>query len=359
MIQPSLPAVLRAAFDGAPGEARRSALTGLLIWLLLMILQAFDSANDRGPAAAAEFFSALCGSAGGILLAFTGLLNASAERTAGARRHGQEGDGYRRVLLALPAVGLLAGTLLSAAVALMVVRAFLGAALPFVIVLTTMYAVLLGLAAATVMRAARVLYAHAQTEAHNASVARMNPHFLFNALNTVAALVRSEPAAAERVVENLAGVLRATLDRSAERSSTVGAEIEYLRAWLAVEQERWKERLRIEWQVPPDTLSAVIPPLTLQPLVENALRHGVGARIDGGTIAISASRDAKQLVLRVADDGVGFPAAHAERTGLGSLRQRLGSMYGDDASVTIEAVSSGAVVTVRVPFDEGDARAGR
>ena len=176
--------------------------------------------------------------------------------------------------LVLPAIGLVAGMLLSAAVALMLLRGLLGTDVLFVIILTTMLRVLLALSAATVMRATRVLYAHAQAQAQDASAARlaagearlaalqarMNPHFLFNALNTVAALVRTEPAAAERVTESLSGVLRMTLERSTERMSTVGAEIEYLRAWLAVETERWKDRLRIEWDIEPDVMRASLPP---------------------------------------------------------------------------------------------------
>src|SRR5918993_3509055 len=97
--QPTLPAILWTAFSSAPPGARRTVVTGLLLWLLMMVLQGFDSVRGSGPAAAAEFLSALSGSAGGILLAFTGLLNASAERNAAERRTGPEADAYRRVLL--------------------------------------------------------------------------------------------------------------------------------------------------------------------------------------------------------------------------------------------------------------------
>lgn len=334
-------------------------MTGLVVWLAMMVVQGVQSANASGPAAVAEFLSALCGSGGGLLLALTGLLSSSAERRAGEKRPGPELEGYRRMLLALPAVGLVAGTLLSAAVALMLVRAMLGTELPFVIILTGMYGVMLFFAAGTVMRATRVLYTHAQHEAQSALQARMNPHFLFNALNTVAALVRTQPAVAERVTENLSDVLRMTLDRSAEPTTTLAGEVDYLRAWLAVEQERWQERLRIDWNIEDGLDRASIPPLLLQPLVENALRHGIGARIDGGTIAISARRAGATLEWRVADDGVGFPAAHAERTGLGNLRQRLATVYGDAAHLTIERRAPGAAVMIRVPYEESDARADR
>jgi LytS/YehU family sensor histidine kinase len=277
------------------------------------------------------------------------------------------------VLLALPAVGLFAGILLSAAVVLMVVRGLLGTELPFVVILTTMYGVLLWLAASTVTRATRVLYTHAQLEAEAASAARvaagdaqlaalqarMNPHFLFNALNTVAALIRTAPATAERVTEELSDVLRLTLDRSAEKRTTVAEEVEYVRKWLAVEQQRWQERLRVEWDIAPDASAGAIPPLVLQPLVENALKHGLSARILGGDVRISARRGRGILVLRVEDDGIGFPAVAAERTGLGNLRQRLAAVYGDAASLRIEPAERGASVSIELPYEEADSRAGR
>ena len=370
--EPTLQQILRETFSTAPAATRRSAVAGLLVWLGVMALQGLDSANDEGPAAVAEFLSALCGSAGGVLFAVTGLLSATAERNAADRRSGPGAEGYRRVLLALPAIGFVAGTLLAAAVALMIVRGMLGTELPFVVVLIGLYLVLLWLAASTVMRATRVLYAHAQLEAQDAAdarvaagearlsalQARMNPHFLFNALNTVASLVRTEPAAAERVTENLSDVLRMTLARSAERMSTVGDEVDYLRAWLAVEEERWKGLLRVDWRIAPDTLPAAIPPLVLQPLVENSLRHGLGGRMDGGTITISTARTPHLLCLRVADDGVGFAAAYEEGTGLGNLRQRLAAIYGDRAVLRVEP-SSGATVVVEIPYEGADARAGR
>jgi LytS/YehU family sensor histidine kinase len=224
------------------------------------------------------------------------------------------------------------------------------------------------------MRAARTLYDHAQAEAISASAARvaageaqlsalqarMNPHFLFNALNTVAALVRTEPARAERVTENLSDVLRMTLERTDARSGSVGDELEYIRAWLAVEQERWKDRLTVRWRVDPGVEQAALPPLVVQPLVENALRHGVGSRLHGAIVDISIARDGTDLVIVVADDGTGFPAIRQERTGLGNLRERLRAVYGDRASLTVESPATGARVSVRVPFEEArHARADR
>jgi LytS/YehU family sensor histidine kinase len=181
----------------------------------------------------------------------------------------------------------------------------------------------------------------------------MNPHFLFNSLNTVAALIRLDPKAAERTVENLAAVLRRTLDRSARNLSTVRDEIEFLRTWLAVEQERWRNRLRVDWQVDDDVLDLAIPTMTLQPLVENSLKYGIATRLEGGRLQVGAHRVDGHVHLTVADDGPGFPTRYTEGTGIGNLRRRLATLYGSDATLEIHgngrSNGSGARVDIRVP----------
>jgi LytS/YehU family sensor histidine kinase len=171
---------------------------------------------------------------------------------------------------------------------------------------------------------------------------------LFNALNTVASLVRSNPPAAERVVENLSDVLRQTLRRSTAGMSTVGEELEYVRTYLQLEQERWGSRLRVEWDVDEEARMRPLPPLALQPLVENALAHGIGSRLTGGVITI-AIRAGNPLTLSVKDDGPGFPARWKEGTGLGNLRERLQAIYGGRASLDVASTPDGARVTVAVP----------
>jgi signal transduction histidine kinase len=371
---PSVLGIVADAIRNAPRRTRTSVLIALPVWLLMMVLQAWDSAQRTGPAAVAEFLSALCASAGGVLLGLSGIINAGAEGRTGARGNEVESDAFRRTLLALPAVGLVAGALLSAAIALMIVRGLLGTPVTFVVVLTAMFAAMLWLSGATVMRAARMLYAHAQAEALAASSARvaagdaqlaalqarMNPHFLFNALNTVAALARTEPARAERAAENLSDVLRLTLERSAERTTSVEGEVSYVRTWLAVEQERWGDRLRVQWAVDPTVGYALMPPLLIQPLVENSLRHALASRISGIAISVAARREGAQLLISVADDGPGFPAMAVERTGLGNLRARLHGLYGDRATMAIESSPRGAKVIVSIPYEEGPgARADR
>ena len=137
----------------APERSRTSVMIAVPVWLVLMVLQAWDSAQRTRPAAVAEFLSALCGSAGGVLLALSGVINAGAEQPVTTRRTGVESEAFRRALIALPAVGLAAGALLSAAVAFMIVRALLGTPVPFVVLITTMFGAMLWLSAATVRRA--------------------------------------------------------------------------------------------------------------------------------------------------------------------------------------------------------------
>jgi len=123
-------------------------------------------------------------------------------------------------------------------------------------------------------QASRVEKAQAEVaEARLAALqAQMNPHFLFNTLNTVAALVRTDAVRAEATVENLASVLRRTLDRSRHPLTTVGEEVDYVRDYLEIERERFGERLRVEWSIPDDLRSGEIPTMTLQPLVENSVK---------------------------------------------------------------------------------------
>jgi LytS/YehU family sensor histidine kinase len=245
----------------------------------------------------------------------------------------------------------------------MIVRGALGTPWLFAAAGAGFYAALTLFAGVVVTRSTSTLFALAARQAAaNAELrdavsaarlealhARLNPHMLFNALNTVAALVRSDPRAAERVVENLGDVLRAGLDRSAAAQTSLGDEIAYVGACLNIERERWGESLRVRWDVPDDLRNVTVPTFVLQPLVENALKHGVGRRLGGGEIAISARADRDALTLAVEDDGPGFGPAWRDGVGLGNLRQRLRALYGGAAALTIEPHASGGHVRVRVP----------
>ncbi len=266
------------------------------------------------------------------------------------------------LLAALPVLAFASGCLLTAGIALMVPGMFEPSGARFVAT-GLLYGVFLVFAALTVRDTTRFLYrfaaeqteiaARARNEATEAQIsalqAQMNPHFLFNALNTVASLVRTDARAAERTVENLSQVLRRTLDRSRRAVSTVGDEIDYLKAYLSVESERFGERLAVHWHVDPNTRPLSLPPMTLQPLVENALKHGVGNRLDGGTLEIAARLDEDTLVVEVTDDGEGFPQGHSEGTGLSNLRRRLSTLYGEQSNVSVSSGTDGTRVAVTIP----------
>lgn len=207
----------------------------------------------------------------------------------------------------------------------------------------------------------RFVYRHAleQSEAKLALLqSQLQPHYLFNALNTVAALVRKNPEAAEAAVENVARVLRRTLDRSRRGLAPLAEEIDYLEAYLAIEQQRWGDRLRLVWQIPGATQSALVPPLVLQPLVENALKHGLSERLESGTLTIGAALAGDGLELWVEDDGVGPVRGWKEGTGLGNLRERLVSVYGPEATLELREARPGTRVVVRLPLDGMENRVG-
>ena len=181
--------------------------------------------------------------------------------------------------------------------------------------------------------------------------AQLQPHFLFNALGSIAELVHEDPDRADRMIGRLSDLLRATLDVSGRDEVTLAEELALLRSYVAIQQTRFGDRLDVVIDVPDDGLAARVPFLLLQPLVENAIRHGVGARTAGGRVRISAIRDGAILVLTVEDDGVGRQVESADGVGLTNTRGRLEAMYGPDATVTMAPRErGGTIVTVRLPF---------
>ena len=355
--------IIRSALANSTPRVRRMVRIVAIGWIAMVALQVWDSRDGRGAGGVAEFLSATLGICGIGLLGLAGALQVSMEEVATTQPSG-DAAGVARVLLALPAVGFIAGVVLGCAATLMVMRGILGANWFFAIAGVILYGALMIVAARPVMRSTRMLYdfagrhARAAADERAAAIAarldalraRMNPHMLFNALNTVASLVRTHPPAAERVVEGLADVLRRTLDRSSEREGTVRDEVEYVRACLALEHERWGEHLRVSWSVDDSVLERPMPAFVIQPLVENALKHGLGSRIHGGLIRIDVGGDGLGLRVRVEDNGPGFRRNWVEGQGLGNLRQRLQTMYGGEASLTIvDSRPGSAAVVVRLP----------
>src|SRR5262245_2409384 len=272
--------IVRSAIAGG-SPAVKTLVRRLALFLTLMVaLQIWDSRNASGAAGVAEFFSAMLAICGVGLLGIAGTLRLSMQEAA-ARARADEEAGVARVLLALPTIGFAAGLALAAAALLMIVRGTMGTPLPFAIAGTLLYAGLAIAAARTVTQSAATLFEvgtlhatraagyrnAAATARFDALQARMNPHFLFNALNPVASLVRSDPPAAERVVHTLADVLKQTLERSSDADGTVAQEVAYVESCLALEKERWGEHLRVSWSIDNAVLEWRMPPFTIQPLV--------------------------------------------------------------------------------------------
>jgi sensor histidine kinase YesM len=190
--------------------------------------------------------------------------------------------------------------------------------------------------------------------------ARLDPHFLFNTLHSVMTLVRSNPVAAEVAIEELAGLLRYVLGTGggpgAPRASDdvrLADELAFVDTYLALEALRLGDRLRVERRIDPEALDCFLPALTLQPLVENALKHAVAPRAAGGTLTIAAEVAADALHIEVRDDGPGAdPRAIAASTGMGLrlVRQRLETRYGGDAAFEIDtAPGAGFAARMRGP----------
>jgi len=185
---------------------------------------------------------------------------------------------------------------------------------------------------------------------------QLNPHFLFNSLNAIGVLVRDQnTTAASRMLELLGDVLHTVLRSEARHEVTLDEELRFLEQYLAIEQVRFSDRLRVSWSIDENARRALVPGFVLQPLVENALRHGIAKVADEGTIAIGARREGNTLVLSVSDNGPGLPTISASGSGVGisNTRERLETMFGSAASLTIAPRAGGGVVaTIRIPFRE-------
>ena len=212
-------------------------------------------------------------------------------------------------------------------------------------------------------RAARLQLDAAVARIH-ALRAELNPHFLFNSLNAVAGLVRrAEPDAAVQMLARLGDLLRTTLDREMPLEVPLSEELELLRQFVDIELVRFGDRLRVTWEIDAESRPALVPPLILQPLVENALRHGVSRRTGSALLRISARRAGAALELCVRDTGDGLVASAGqpprEGIGLSNTRARLAELYGADAArLELGEVAGGGVrARVLLPFHVHDQRA--
>ncbi|HEX8255405.1 MAG TPA: histidine kinase [Thermoanaerobaculia bacterium] len=180
---------------------------------------------------------------------------------------------------------------------------------------------------------------------------RLQPHFLFNTLNAIAELVYEDTKRAEETITQLSDVLRLTLQHDQEAEITLAQELDLLRKHVAIYQTLMPDRLRVRWSIDDDVLNARVPTMILQPLVENAIRHGIAPRESGGTIEVAARAEGASLTLSVADDGVGMPVVPRSGIGLTNTRARLRHLYGDAFTFDLAAPNGGGVrAMMKVPL---------
>jgi two-component system, LytTR family, sensor kinase len=176
---------------------------------------------------------------------------------------------------------------------------------------------------------------------------QLQPHFLFNALNTISAFTETNPQTARRLMGQLGDLLRASLTHASRPLVTLGEELTFLDDYIAIESARFEGRITISVDVDDDLLDATVPSFLLQPLVENAIRHGVAPRLSGGHVEVTAARNGSALMLRVRDDGVGLPPDwqfHRNAgVGLANVASRLDHLYGQGDLLRIAAIVSGGV----------------
>jgi two-component system LytT family sensor kinase len=185
---------------------------------------------------------------------------------------------------------------------------------------------------------------------------QLHPHFLFNALHAISGLVHDDPNSADRMIARLSEFLRMSLETSEAQQVPLSEELRFLNLYLDIERVRFDDRLSVEFDVPHEASAALVPNLVLQPLVENAIRHGISHRISDGQIRILARRHEGTLVLSVADNGPGSESAPLppgrEGVGLTNTRSRLHRLYGQRQQISlVHPAGGGLEVRIVIPFE--------
>ena len=186
--------------------------------------------------------------------------------------------------------------------------------------------------------------------------AQIEPHFLFNTLANIQTLIPRAPEKASLMLDNFIAYLRQSLTASRAQEGTVKQEVDLLRNYLELLQIRMGDRLQFEFNIDDDLQSASLPPMLLQPIVENAIKHGLEPKVEGGRVRVTARRSGETMVLTVADNGLGF-SDHADSSGAGvglaNLRARLAVLYDGQATLTVVDAAPGTVITITAPLTRG------
>ena len=186
--------------------------------------------------------------------------------------------------------------------------------------------------------------------------AQIEPHFLFNTLANIQTLIPRAPDKASLMLDNFIAYLRQTLTASRAQEGTVKQEVDLLRNYLELLKIRMGDRLQFEFDIEQNLQGASLPPMLLQPIVENAIKHGLEPKVEGGRVRVMARRSGETMVLTVADNGLGF-SDHADSSGAGvglaNLRERLAVLYDGQATLTVADAAPGTVITITAPLTRG------
>jgi LytS/YehU family sensor histidine kinase len=272
-------------------------------------------------------------------------------------------------LVAFGTIGSLAATAIGVVIGFVPAATFMKAWYPGALKISIYFTLIFGLAGAAVgeararLESTRLALATKErdeaearrlaAEAQLASLeSRVDPHFLFNTLNSIAALVRENPAAAERVIEQLASLMRSSLDRGASLV-TLAEELAIVQSYLEIERVRFGDRLRFGIDAADGVRRALVPRMSLQTLAENAVKYAVAPSRDGATVKVSGLSNDGQLRLTVEDDGPGFDGTQLpEGHGLQLLKSRLAMNFGDRAQLATDCHDGHTRVTLTLPFTE-------
>ena len=196
-----------------------------------------------------------------------------------------------------------------------------------------------------------------QAELQNLKM-QLHPHFLFNTLHTISVLMMRNVTAANQMLIRLSDLLRVTLDNAGTQEVTLKQELDFLNGYLEIEQTRFHDRLTVKIEIDPATLDIRVPNLLLQPLVENAIRHGISNRADAGSITIRSQRKGNRLHLEISDNGPGIPQQIFKKgVGITNSEARLKQLYGSDHSFELlQAAAGGLLVRITIPIHDEFAR---